>query len=127
MRKNIKVLGAVAVAGLVAASGSAFTAGGLVNGDGASEFVGGSVDQGITGSTVSSIVYDVDEPNNKIVSVALTFDAAALGKTPTITFTGGTVNGTYTCSAVAVTTFLSTCTATTQASNNITSLDINIV
>lgn len=122
-----KILGAVAVAGLVATAGSAFTAGGL-SGAPSTMFVGGSVDQSVTGATISSVVYDVDEAANKIDAVTLTFgDATADAKVPTITFTGAAANGTFTCTAVNATTNISSCTATTQADNNVTSLDIQVV
>lgn len=127
MRTNSKkILGAVAVAGLVATGGSAFTAGGL-SGAPSTMFVGGSVDQTITGAVISSVVYDVDEAANKITSVTLTFTGATTdGKTPTITFTGAAVNGTYTCAAVDAVSKASSCTATTKADTNVTSLDIQV-
>jgi hypothetical protein len=73
MRKSTKLLGVAAVAGLIAASASAFTAGGITAP--ASAFVGGSVSQDTTGAAVSSVVYDTNEAENKIESVVLTFAA----------------------------------------------------
>jgi hypothetical protein len=99
--KNKKLLGAAAVAGVVAMTGSAFTAGGL-GGNPAAAFVGGSVVQSVEGSSVTSVVYDTDEAANRITSVTLTFGNELVdGKTPTIAFTGG--NGkAYTCTQVAL-------------------------
>jgi hypothetical protein len=126
MRKSTKLLGVAAVAGLIAASASAFTAGGITAP--ASAFVGGSVSQDITGAAVSSVVYDTNEAENKIESVVLTFTGtAADGKTPTVAFTGAEVTGVYTCGVV--TTSVSTCTATspvTRADNNASGLTITV-
>lgn len=123
------LIGAVAIGGSAVAMGGAFTAGGIGGtAHSTPAFIGGSVDQSITGATMSAIVYDVDEAANKITSVELTFTGtAADGKTPVITFTGATVNGTYTCAAIDAVNHKSACTATTKADSNVSSLDINIV
>ncbi|MFP5576660.1 MAG: hypothetical protein ACLGIZ_00325 [Acidimicrobiia bacterium] len=111
--------------------GGAFTAGGITNNAGTSEFVGGSVDQTITGATLSSVVHDVDHVNNKINSVTLTFgDAATAGKVPVITFTGSTANGNYTCAPVTADSHVSLCSPTDpllpehEANSNVSGLDI---
>lgn len=101
MRTSSKFLSAVAVAGLVAATGSAFTAGGLGSNP-ADQFVGGNVAQNVVGTTVTSVVYDTDEAANTISSVTLTFGNELVdGKTPTLVF-GGTGTQPYTCAAVTV-------------------------
>ena len=125
------LIGAVAIGGAAIAMGGAFTAGGITNNASATEFVGGSVDQTIVGATLSSIVHDVDEANNKINSVTLTFgDATADGKVPVITFTGATENGAYTCAPVDPTSNLSLCspdvTTPVRADTNVTSVDITV-
>jgi hypothetical protein len=55
MRKSTKFLGALAVAGLLAAGGSAFTSTGVTNNAGATQFVGGTISQNVTGATLSSL------------------------------------------------------------------------
>jgi hypothetical protein len=99
MRTSSKLLSALAVAGVVAATGSAFTAGGL----GATppdQFVGGSVAQTVVGTTVTSVDYNTDETTNTITSVTLTFGNERVdGKTPTLAF-GGDGTQPYTCSEV---------------------------
>ncbi len=101
MRNSSKFLSAVAVAGLVAATGSAFTAGGM-GANPAAQFVGGSVAQNVVGTTVTSVVYDTDEAANTITNVTLTFGNELVdGKTPTLVF-GGTGAQAYTCTAVTV-------------------------
>ncbi len=54
MRKNVKLLGAVAVAGLVAATGSAFTATSTID-DSAINV--GSVTQSVSGATFTNVVH----------------------------------------------------------------------
>lgn len=126
MRKSTTLFAAIAVGGVVAVSGSAFTAGGVTAPS--SAFVGGSVAQTITGAALTSVVYDTDEALNKITSVTLTFsDDAADAKVPSIAFTGATVNGTYTCAAVEAAGHTSLCSAApTKADNNATSLTISV-
>lgn len=126
MRTSTTVLGGAAAVLLVVATGAAYTAGGVTAPP--SAFVGGSVDQSITGAALASVVYDTDEATNKITSVTLTFsDAAADAKTPTIAFTGATVNGVYTCAAVEAAAHSSLCSAApTMADTNVTSLKITV-
>lgn len=94
MTKNIKLLGAIAVAGVVAATGSAFTGTGLstTGSAGSAQYVGGTVDQSVTGGTLSSVAYGfVDTTNTAVNEVTLTFaDTNTAGKTPSITLAGGT-------------------------------------
>ncbi|MDQ1712062.1 MAG: hypothetical protein QOE45_1512 [Frankiaceae bacterium] len=126
MRTTTKVFGIVAIGAVVAASSSAFTAGGVTAPT--SAFVGGSVSQSITGAALSSVVYDTDEALNKITSVTLTFsDSAADAKIPTIAFSGAAINGTYTCAAVEAAGHTSLCSAApTKADNNATNLSITV-
>lgn len=109
------LVGAVAIGGAAVAMGGAFTAGGLTQ---ASEvtndvFIGGQVAQTVEGATLAAIDYTFNNPDDPatITSVALTFDARAVGKTPTITFDEGAPTS---CSAVADLTFESTCGPLTQ-------------
>lgn len=73
MRKNFKLLGAVAVAGVVAATGSAFTAGNTVAASSA-----GSGTTAISPYTTSDVQYNANamDPQN-LDSVKFTLDKAA--------------------------------------------------
>jgi hypothetical protein len=128
MRIITKIVVGTAVAGVVAATGSAFTGTGLTSNAGASQYVGGTITQSITGATLTSIVYSFgDVPANTAVhSVALTFAGSdADGKTPTVSFTGGTVVG-FTCTAIDGTTHVSTCTTDGVDRVGITSVDVSV-
>jgi hypothetical protein len=128
MRTSTKLIGAVAVAGLVAAGGSAFTATGITNNAGSTQYIGGTVSQDVTGATLSSVTYSFgDAPANTAVhSVALVFaDATTDGKTPTVAFTGGNVVA-FTCDVIAVGTHLSTCTTAGADRVGVSSLAITV-
>lgn len=117
MRSALQLLGGVAVAGAVAAGSTAFTAAGVISNAGTG-FVGGKVAQTVEGATISTIAYTLDATNGtKVHSILLTFaDVHTDGKTPTLTFTGGTpvwtTNSTaLICTAVENVGHTSTCTA----------------
>lgn len=76
MRKNIKLVGAVAVAGVVAATGSAFTAGNTV-----ANSVAGYGTSTVSGAVVSATEHTLSADGLKIVSTALTFSTAQTGQT----------------------------------------------
>jgi hypothetical protein len=103
MNTKHKLFGALAVAGVVAASGSAFTGTGVAtSGQAASpQFVGGTVSQSVTGATLTGITYGFfDGPANTLVnSIALAVTAAD-GRTVAVAPAGGS-GGTFTCTAVA--------------------------
>jgi hypothetical protein len=69
MRKNIKLLGAVAVAGLVATSGSAFTASNTLNGNN----VAGYGTSTVTGAITEVIEHSLSTDGTTITSTSLTF------------------------------------------------------
>ena len=77
--KNItKIAGAIAMAGVVAAGSSAFTAGGLAKANGLNgDFIGGQIRQTVSaGSTLNSIAYgffDAEADVLEVNSVALVF------------------------------------------------------
>ena len=129
MRNTTKLFGAVAVAGLVAATGSAFTGTGLATTAGATQFVGGTVSQTVTGATLTGIVYGfADGPANTLVNgITLSFSNTADGRTVSVAPTGGS-GGTFTCSVVAADT--STCDFVPTASETgylgLTSLDTSV-
>ncbi len=115
MRTSAKIFTALSVAGLAVAAGSAFTGTGVTNDAGASQFVGGTVTQSVTGATLNSIAYGYsDAPANTLVNqVTLTFaDANADGKTPTISLDGAT---SITCGTISVS-HISVCTVATPES-----------
>jgi hypothetical protein len=112
MRKSTKFLGALAVAGLVAAGGSAFTSTGVTNNAGPTQFIGGTVSQSVTGATISTIAYNFsDATKTAVTTIVLTFADATGGKTPTLVSTGTGPADVYTCTAIAAGTFISTCSA----------------
>lgn len=128
MQYNRKLFGAVLAVGVLAATGSAFTATGLTNNAGANQFVGGTISQDVTGATLSSVTYAFgDAPANTAVhSVALVFaDEITVGKTPTVALTGGNAVA-FTCDAIAVTTHLSTCTTSGADRTGVTSIAITV-
>jgi hypothetical protein len=76
MRKNIKLLGAVAVAGLVAATGSAFTAGNTIPAS-----VAGYGTSTISGATATALSYTLNAEGTQITASALTFTGDQTGRT----------------------------------------------
>jgi hypothetical protein len=127
MRKSAKIITALSVAGLAIAAGSAFTGGGLTNAAETSKFVGGSVTQGITGATLSNVVYTFqDAPTNRVIgSAQLTFAADSVGKNVAISFTAAS-GAAYTCTTVAAVTFNSDCTPVGALATDVTSATISV-
>ncbi|TAL23256.1 MAG: hypothetical protein EPN99_04575, partial [Frankiales bacterium] len=78
MRKNVKLLGAVAVAGLVAASSSAFTATSTIDDAGINV---GSVEQSVSGATFTNVVHAYTPASD--TTTALTAKAEELLSTAT--------------------------------------------
>jgi hypothetical protein len=126
MRKSAQILSAVAVAGLVAAGTSAFTGTGVTNNAGATQFIGGTVSQSITGGTLSSVAYTFgDDSNTAIHTATLTFaDANTDGKTPTIAFTASSTQS-FTCTAISVS-HVSTCTADATGQTGASAITITV-
>jgi hypothetical protein len=108
MTNKQKILGAVAVAGVVAAAGSAFTATGLLNSAGASQYIGGTVSQSVSGATLSNIAYDFSDATNTAVSSVTLSLSGAQAKHVSISLAGGTA---FTCTDVDAGS--STCSPTT--------------
>jgi hypothetical protein len=132
MRKPVMIAAAAGIAGLAALGGSAFTGTGLDNAAPASQFVGGTVSQTVTGATLSSVVYGfADDPaNTQTSSIQLSFTNTADGRTVTVAPHGNTTaGGTFTCADV--TSNASTCSyaAGTDALpgySGLTSLDVTV-
>jgi hypothetical protein len=131
MRSSTKLFGGLAVAGLIAVAGSAFTATSTI--DNANKFVG-ATSQSVSGVSVSNVSYATD-PTTDITS-AVTFHVTqdlAAGDAITATITGTTTGASpapgtspSTCSHNALGAGLGTdltCSFTTTLSN-VTNLDI---
>jgi hypothetical protein len=122
------VVGAIALAGALAAAGSAFTGTGVTNNAGSTQFVGGTVSQSVTGATLTSVTYAFGNApaNTAVHSVALVFaDANTDGRTPTVAFTGGNAVA-FTCDEIAVTTHLSTCTTVGADRTGVDSIAVTV-
>ena len=119
---------AVAVVGAGGLAGSAFTASGITNNAGATQFVGGTVSQSVTGATLSSVAYSFgDAPANTAVrSALLTFaDATTDGMTPTVELSGGNAVA-FTCTAIEAIGHTSTCTTAGADRTGVTGIAITV-
>lgn len=83
MSKTKKFFGAVAVVGVIAAGGSAFTAGNTLP---AADVTKGYGSQTISGVTAESVTYNTDAPKENIVSVGLVLTGDTTAKTIQIAF-----------------------------------------
>ncbi len=84
MRKSSKFLGAIAVAGLVAAGASAYTASNTVP-----DSVAGYGSAEVTGATATSIEHTLGATGATIVSSKIVFDAPQTGNTVSAAFGAG--------------------------------------
>jgi hypothetical protein len=128
MRTSAKVISALSVAGLAVVAGSAFTGAGLINDAGSTQFVGGTVNQEVSGATLDTLVYGfTDGTKTAVNQVTLTFADATGGKTPTVTLTGGGI-ATFTCAAINGTTFVSVCNPTVAdtTKTNVTNASVTV-
>jgi hypothetical protein len=89
MRKSAKIITALSVSGLAVVAGSAFTGAGLTNNAGATQFIGGTVSQSVTGATLSNLQYTFADPAKRDVQlVTLTFaNGSAAGKNVDVVLT----------------------------------------
>jgi hypothetical protein len=78
-----KLLGAAALAGVIAAGGSAFTAGNSLP---AADAVKGYGSQTISGVTASSVVYNTNTAGDTITSIDLVLTGDTTGKTIQVAF-----------------------------------------
>jgi hypothetical protein len=102
MNTITKTLGAFAVAGIVAAGGSAFTAGGITNPvNAASGFIGGTVTQTSTGATLSNVVYDVDATagagQDSVTKITLTFTSTMQNRVVKVAANSNLADADFTC------------------------------
>jgi len=84
----LQLLGGVAVAGAVAAGSTALTGSGLTMTPSPNKFVGGSIDQNITGANVDSITYHYTDTTNTQVDYLTIALTGAAGKALTMSATG---------------------------------------
>lgn len=100
MRTSFKMLVGLAAVGVVATASSAFTATGLTatGTAAADQFVGGTIEQAVTGATINSIVYGyADAPANTLVDeITLTFLLTEDARPVTVAASGGS-GGTFDC------------------------------
>ncbi|MCW2745625.1 MAG: hypothetical protein JWM48_2175 [Mycobacterium sp.] len=96
MRKSTKIVGGVVIAGVVAATGSAFTA----SNDVPLTSTAGYGETAVTGATVSNISYALATDPSKLASVVFTATTDVTGKTAQMTLrtAGGVVGTAYPCS-----------------------------
>jgi len=120
MNNVTKILGSVAIAGVIAAGSSAFTAGGLTSTAGDAVSLGGTITQEINGDmTVTGIVYDYATDNSGLVEdIHVTFSTAPGVRPVTAVLNGDDVNP-VTCGAGA--------TAVERLCTPLAPLDLNTV
>jgi molybdopterin-binding protein len=83
-KRNKIIIGAIALAGAAAVTGSAFTAGGLTDTSNDS-FIGGTVDQTISGAVLTDVDYNIGTAN-EIDSIAVTVTGNVAGRVLEIEF-----------------------------------------
>ena len=96
MRKNFKLLGALAVAGLVAAGGSAFTDANT----GINDAIGGYSSADVSGVVVTKVEYVVDVANSakfSSINFSESTDVVTVTHTAKLTVTGGATPVVTTC------------------------------
>lgn len=129
MRTSVKLITALSVAGVAVAAGSAFTGTGVTTSGqaAADQFVGGTVNQSVTGATLNSIEYGfTDGTKTAVNKVTLTFADATGGRTPGIALSGGTP-AVFTCTPIDAITFESVCdAAATTSQTGVTSAAISV-
>lgn len=111
-KRNKIIIAAIALAGAAAVTGSAFTAGGLADISNDS-FIGGTVDQTITGASLTDVDYNIGVDDD-IDSIAVTVTGNVSGRILEIEFYDSTpalTGAAYTCTTISVG-GTSTCTPT---------------
>lgn len=117
MRKSVKIISALSVAGLAVAAGSAFTASNTLPDGGVSGY-GQSVATGATITTISKTLLSTD--NSKLASVVFTSSTDVTGKTVSMTLknVATVVGNPYTCALGTWDTVGLTMTITCATANN---------
>ena len=123
MRKTFKLLGAVAVAGLVATTGSAFTASNTV-----AASIAGYGTSTISGATATALTYTLSADGTSITGSTLTFSGNETGRTVSAGFgtaalttcTVGTFNSTGNTTPV-------TCTGYSQSTASSSAYNVAVV
>jgi hypothetical protein len=128
MKNATKMLGSLAIAGVIAAGSSAFTAGGLtlLAGQEATS-LGGTVTQNVTGAiALNNIAYGYADPNQLDVNlITLTFGTTAAGRTITVDLNNAGDAG-FVC-AVGATPFTTVTCTPTVAFTGLNQLDVTVV
>jgi hypothetical protein len=127
MKNVTKIVGAVAIAGVIAAGSSAFTAGGLSMVADESVSLGGTVSQSVTGEislTDVGYTYNGADPNG-VTSIQLTFGAPTASRVVTLVATG-TSGGAVTFGCATSLTANVTCTATGSGYVGLDSIAVTI-
>ncbi|GAA2009606.1 hypothetical protein JL107_17330 [Nakamurella flavida] len=133
MRTSHKIIAAAALVGLAVAGGAAFTGTGLASTTAATQFVGGTVSQTVTGATLTGVTYGfTDDSNTAVDEITLVLEGAN-GRVPDVT-----INSTSSSPLLAVCTAVSapgatvpntsTCTmpAGTTSVTGLTGIDITV-
>lgn len=111
-KRNKIIIGAAALAGAAAVTGSAFTAGGLAD-TSTDNFIGGTVDQLISGAILTDVDYNIGTAN-QIDNVVVTVSGNVETRVLEIEFydnADAVTGGPYTCTLI--TSGVSTCTPST--------------
>ncbi len=126
MRKSSKIIVAVAFAGLAAAGSAAFTGSGLSSSAGATQFIGGTVNQGVSGATLTDVEYSfTDATKTATNQVLLTFATDADGKTVAISLSGSGATA-FTCTDVEILNHTSTCSPDGAPATGVTGANITV-
>ncbi|GGL99153.1 hypothetical protein [Nakamurella endophytica] len=126
MRTSSKIAVAAAFVGLAVAGGAAFTGAGLSSTAPASQFIGGTVSQTVTGATLTSVAYQfTDTSNTAIDQATLTFAPGAGGKAVAIVFAGSGATA-FTCAPIDAGTNTSVCDATSDPATGVTGASITV-
>ncbi len=110
-KRNKIIIGATALVGAVAVTGSAFTAGGLSD-TSTDNFIGGTITVAVSGAVIVDIDYNIGT-GNQIDDVGVTFTGNVENRVLEIEFRDGSgpIGAAYTCTVINASLF-SSCTPT---------------
>ena len=110
-KRNKIIIGAVALAGAAAVTGSAFTAGGLSD-TSTDNFIGGTITVAVSGAVIVDVDYNIGTAN-EIDNVGVTFTGNVENRVLEIEFRDGSgpIGVAYTCTVINASLF-SNCTPT---------------
>jgi hypothetical protein len=123
MRTASKIIVGATLAGLAAAGGAAFTGAGLTQHvNAATQFIGGTVQETITGADVTGVVYNYSPTDSIVTSVDLTFAATVENRIVTIQ-----LGHNYTCTVDTMTPTSATCDTTANPETAPSNMSITVV